>query len=134
MLSCAIVWGFELKALLFAALLLQANTAEQPASTAPEKPSLDCSKGGFERDFGGTKWVVFGCSDQKTIVIYSAKGNPAMPFYFIRYPKGDGFSLYGEGNGDKSATAPAFEQLKTMSPSDWAGLLEQLNAAPQIAK
>ena len=115
-------------------LALAFGTAGNDGQEAESPPSLDCSYGGFEREFGGTQWTVFGCSDRKTIVIFTSKGNPAGPFYFIRYPKDDTFGLAGEGNGDKAYTSAAFEQLKAMSNADWSELLAELNSAPKVER
>ncbi len=111
--------------------LLAQSTPDTTAKRETPAP-LDCSYGGLIREFGGSEWVVFGCSDRQTIVIYSAKGNPAMPFYFIRYPKDGGFSLYGEGNGDKAFTKPAYDALKAMTAPEWDLLLATLNASRKI--
>ena len=75
------------------------------------KEPMDCSIGQIEKTFGGTRWLVHGCSDGKSVVVVSAPGNPAMPFYFFVYPEGEGYRLYGEGNGDRAATKPAYDEL-----------------------
>jgi hypothetical protein len=80
-----------------------------------EKPSLQCTVGPVEKVFGGNQWNVFSCSDKMTVAIVSTKSSPANPFYFVFYPKGDGYGLSGEGNGQKSATQPAFDELKSLS-------------------
>jgi TonB family protein len=113
--------------LALAALAGPAADAEPPPA-APE-PSLNCEKGPLRRSFGGTDWLVYGCDDKATLVAAAAEGNPAAPFYFVLYPKGDSRELYGEGIGDRKATAPAFEDLKRLDPAAIAALLAEAERA-----
>ena len=59
----------------------------------------------------------------------SAPGSPATPFYFIVATKGDAYAISGEGNGQKSATKPAFEALAAMSPAAVAALYKEVLGA-----
>ena len=74
--------------------------------------------------FGGTKWLVLSCDDQASMVVVSAQGNPASPFYFMVSPNGGSYSVSGEGNGDKAASDAAGADLSKLSPSDLALLLD----------
>ena len=115
----------------FAAAFAAAPAASGSAP-AEAQPSLDCDKGPLHRSFGGTAWLVYGCEDKRTLVVAAARGNPAGPFYFILYRKGESLELYGEGTGDRKATAPAFEDLKRLDAGAVAALLaatEQAAAA-----
>ncbi|HEX8466872.1 MAG TPA: energy transducer TonB [Allosphingosinicella sp.] len=98
-----------------------------PAASAPgsaeASPPLSCEKGPLYRTFGGTAWVVYGCEDKTTLAVAAGEGNPAAPFYFILNSKDGERELYGEGAGDKKATAPAFEDLKRLDTAALAGLL-----------
>ncbi len=40
-------------------------------------------------------------------------------------PDGEGIVLHGEGEGEKSASEPAYEQLKEMSAKDLARLYQK---------
>ncbi len=62
------------------------------------------------------------------MVIVSAPGNAAMPFYFTFYPHENGYRLYGEGTGRKDATEAAFEELKALSEQEIAALIQQTKA------
>jgi len=118
--------------LALAALAAPSSSGPSPSPTV-EPPPLKCEKGPLDRSYGGTAWHVFGCDDKATLVFWAATGNPAAPFYFISFPKGEKRELYGEGNGDKKATAPAFEALKGLDSAAIAALLaeaEQAAAAP----
>ena len=115
--------------LLALAALASAPPAEPQPAPADPKPSLNCAKGPLHRSFGGTAWLVYGCDDKATLVVVAAEGNPASPFYFIFYPKGEERGLYGEGNGDRKATAPAFEDLKRLDSAAVEALLAEAERA-----
>lgn len=100
-----------------------------PLANSADKP-LKCDTGPLNKTYGKTEWVVYSCADNRTVVIHSASGNPAMPFYFMFFPKEKegGYKLYGEGTGRKEATAAAYEELKVLSASDIAALIQQTKA------
>lgn len=89
-----------------------------------ESPSLKCDIGPVVKTYGMTQWLVYCCDDKRTVVIVSAPGNPAMPFYFTFFPYENGYRLSGEGTGRKDTTAAAFEELKALSERDIAALIE----------
>jgi hypothetical protein len=93
---------------------LPATAFSQESKATP----LQCNLGPIEKNFGGNLWNVFACSDNKSVAIVSTASSPANPFYFFVYSKGDGYGLSGEGNGQKSATQPAFDDLKKLSAVD----------------
>lgn len=122
--------------LALAAFAQPAAAAGPPPVPAEAPPPLKCEKGPLHRTFGGTAWQVYGCEDKSTLAVAAEEGNPAAPFYFILYPKGDGRELYGEGSGDRKATAPAYEDLKRLDAAAIAALLaeaEQAGVAPAAA-
>ena len=83
--------------------------------------SLDCNMGPVARSFGESPWLVYGCDDQRSIIIVSAPGNEASPFVFsFLYPAGpDGeLRLRGEGSGSGEASAAAFRELRGLTASD----------------
>lgn len=103
-------------------LLLLAVLSTPALASAGDGP-LDCSIGPLEKDFGGTPWTVYGCSDGRSVVVVSAAGNPAGPFYFMLYPEGDTYRLVGEGTGDKRASQAAYDELSARLTADYvAGL------------
>lgn len=96
--------------------------SEEPIS----KPSsLKCDIGPVKKTYGMTQWLVYSCDDRRSIVVVSAPGNPAMPFFFTLSPTGDGYRLHGEGTGRKEATSAAFEELEALSEEDIITLVEQ---------
>lgn len=97
-------------------------TAEPPQDrSAP--PPMNCDTGPVHRMFGGTKWIVYSCDDQASMVILSATGNPALPFYFHVRPEDDGYRVSGQGTGDKKASRAALDALATMLPAEFSALL-----------
>ena len=97
------------------AIVLTAVLASGPAVASQEQPALQCNLGPTTEQVGGGNWIVYGCADGKSVVVVAATPNPAAPFIFIVTPDGNGVQLHGEGTGPKSATDPAYEQLKSMS-------------------
>jgi hypothetical protein len=97
------------------------------AAAAPDKP-LSCNIGPVTRSYGGGQWLVYGCSDGKSVVLVTAQGNPGFPFVFSFLYTSKGMTLYGEGNGDKKATDAAFKELQPLSQTDVAALFQQAKA------
>jgi hypothetical protein len=95
-------------------------TSEEPATSAE---SLQCVAGPLERVYGGTDWLVYGCTDDATIVVVSAAGSPAAPFYFVLSPGETGYRLHGEGNGNQDRTRAAYEALSALTASDISELI-----------
>ena len=90
-----------------------AKTPVAEETKVDSKPSFNCEIGPVEKTIGGNLWVVSSCDDGKSVVFVSHKTNPAMPFYFL-YRAGNGkYHLNGQGTGDKAATKPAYEELKS---------------------
>jgi hypothetical protein len=98
----------------------------QSAASAP----LDCSTGPLKRSYGGSDWLVYSCSDHRSIVIVSASGSRAAPFYFMFSPTASGHHLVGEGTGDRTVTDRAFAQLKGLSEAQIDQLLVQTRTPP----
>ena len=100
----------------------------QQDQVPPER--IECKAGPIQRSFGGTDWLTYGCSDHLTLIVVSAPGNPAVPFYFALSKANGGVRIVGEGNGDKRATAPAFEDLKKISIESLDQMLQEAEAHP----
>jgi hypothetical protein len=71
---------------------------------------------------------MYGCDDQRTIVIVSTSANPAFPFYFIFSPDNNRYRLYGEGTGRKEATQAAFKELEALSAQQISALVTEANS------
>ena len=104
---------------------VSAASVMAPVRAEEERPpALSCDVGPLHRNYGKTDWLVYSCDDTRSVVVVSAEGNPAIPFYFIVYVEPDGtMKLYGEGNGDKSASEATYDELKQLFQSDVAALV-----------
>jgi hypothetical protein len=115
---------------MFSSLAALALTGMAPVLAAEEHPpALNCEVGPLNKAYGGNPWLVYACDDNRSAVVVSDQGNPAMPFYFILYVKPDGtMRLYGEGTGAKSATQPAFDELSKLDQAGVAALVAEARA------
>ena len=77
---------------------------------------LQCDIGPVTKTFGSVPWLVYGCDDGSSMVLVSAPGSRAAPFYFIFSPDSGGYQLRGEGTGAKSATDAAMKELQALTP------------------
>jgi hypothetical protein len=80
--------------------------------------SLQCEIGPLKKTYGKTSWLVYSCSDKTTLVIVSAPGNPAMPFYFSYHWKQGAYLLTGEGLGNQQFTSAALNELEKLSMAE----------------
>jgi len=96
-------------------------TGQEPGA---EPRSLKCDMGPLPKTYGGTDWLVFSCADNRTVLIVSAPGNPATPFYFVFSPRGNGHQLSAEGTGRRDTTTAAFIDLKLLTERDIAELIK----------
>ncbi len=104
-----------------ASLALSLLTGTASATNA----AMKCESGPILKTFGKTAWQVYGCADGKSIVVMSAEGNPALPFYFMFYPKNGAYQLVGEGSGKKEYTAAAYQELEKLTDADILKLHQQ---------
>jgi len=100
------------------------------AQDAAVKPDMSCKTGPVTHEYGGTSWLVYSCSDGQSLVFITAPGNPAMPFYFVSYPKDGQFQLSGEGTGSKTVTDAAYAQLSQMTSAERESILAETKAVP----
>jgi hypothetical protein len=98
-------------------------------AVAEDDDTFRCNIGPITKTYGQTQWFVYGCNDDRTLVIVAAPGNPGAPYYFTLLPTDAGHSVFGEGTGKKEATAAAFEQLKSLSEEDIANVIKETKAA-----
>lgn len=99
------------------AVLLCIGVVVSAASRA-EVPALNCDQGPANRIFGGTPWLVYGCSDKHSVVVVAAKGSPAMPFYFMFTYGSETYHLYGEGAGNRAKTDQAYAELSKLTKGE----------------
>ena len=101
------------------------------AYSAPkDNQPLKCTTGPITKRYGGTQWLVYSCDDNRSLVVVTAPGNPAMPSHFTLSLQGDEYQLSGEGSGNPNATASAVKDLRALSVQDIRLLIQQTKAAP----
>jgi hypothetical protein len=66
---------------------------------------------------------VYACSDRDTVILVSAPGSPAAPFYFTLFRKDGRYVVGGEGTGPRSITDRAYAELTGLKESDVKALL-----------
>ena len=94
-------------------------------SLLAEQSAMKCEIGPLKKVYGKTNWLVYSCTDDKTLVIVSDTGSPAMPFYFTFYIKNGSYTLSGEGTGNKAATDAAYNQLSKLKNNEISALIKQ---------
>jgi hypothetical protein len=112
-------------------LLLAAALWGNVQAQGTEQASLDCSFGPLTKSFGAVPWLVYGSSDNKSVVIMSAAGSPAAPFYFMLFQKEGKYVVVGEGTGNKAVTDLAHGDLVRLSDSEIQALLASAKQAPR---
>ena len=78
-------------------------------------PALKCDQGPANRTFGKSPWLVYGCNDGRSVVVVTAPGSPAMPFYFMFSFSAGAYHLVGEGTGSKVVTDAAYRELSKLT-------------------
>ena len=96
---------------------------------AADAPTLKSEVGPVTNRYGGTDWLVYSCEDKGSLVIVTAPGNPAVPFYFFYLHSGKGYELHGEGTGDKRSTDAALNDLKNLSEDQITSLVVETQKA-----
>ncbi len=90
-----------------------------------EAAPLQCDIGPITKTFGSVLWLLYSCGDGKSLVVVSAPGSQAAPFYFFFSPDGQSYHLTGEGAGSKALTDAALKELQALSKTDIEGLVRQ---------
>jgi hypothetical protein len=106
-------------------LMLFANGCCMAQDAGNTPASMQCKVGPLLETFGATKWLVYSCSDGRSLVAVSAPGSPAAPFYFMFQATSNGHHLLGEGTGNKAETDKAYEELQQLSEREILALIDQ---------
>jgi len=80
-----------------------------------EPPALNCDRGPANKTFVKSPWLVYGCNDSHSVVVVTAPGSPAMPFYFMFSFTNGAYSLVGESTGSKAVTDAAYGELSKLT-------------------
>ncbi|MBL6615082.1 MAG: hypothetical protein ISP49_05095 [Reyranella sp.] len=96
------------------------------AAQGPSEPRITCDRGPFDtKTYGRTAWDLYGCSDNRSIAIVTARGNPGAPFYFLFAERNGQYQLSGEGTGLPEVTRQAYDDLRRLSDQDIQALVKQ---------
>ena len=85
-----------------------------------------CDQGPVKKIYGRNPWLVYSCSDGKSLKVVAAPGNRAAPFYFMVQDH----KVTGEG-GKKKITAAASAELSQLSDQDIAALIAETKSLPK---
>ncbi len=113
-------------------LLTPASAESRQDAQSPQ--AMRCETGPITKTFGGTEWIVYSCDDEVSLVVVSAQGNPAFPFFFYLQRKAESYQVVGEGNGDKRASEAAGRVLSELSSAEIAALLAATKTAASRRK
>ena len=95
-----------------------------PALCQPKgEPTNVCETGPLIRQYGGTEWYVYSCSDSRSLVVVASPNNPAAkPYAFIVSSK-DGVKRLN-GAGEMMGTVLAtYDGLKALKRADISALI-----------
>ena len=114
------------------ALLAAGGSATAQDRGRSQGPALTCNSGPFgTRTYGATSWELYGCSDNRSIAIVTAKGNPGAPFYFLFVERDGEYQLSGEGTGLPTFTRRAYDDLRRLTEKDIKALLQETQKGPR---
>ncbi len=111
--------------LILALALASSLSPPAGAQAEPAAPHLTCDIGPVEKRFGNTRWLAYSCDDNRSVILVSAPGNPAMPFVFSLFARGETYQMRGEGTGSKAATAAAWAEISRLSVESIAALVAE---------
>ena|SRR5882757_105972 len=114
-------------------LLLVAITVCIPLQAVAQTAPLECTVGPITKSFGGSKWLVSSCSDDRTMTLMAMNDSPAFPCFIVVAPSPDGYKIDGRGNGDQQATKAAMAELAALSVADIHAMIAETKQ-PQKSK
>lgn len=105
------------------------------AAAQDSSQKLTCDRGPFgTRTYGATSWELYGCSDNRSIAVVTAKGNPGAPFYFLFVERDGTYQLSGEGTGLPAFTRRAYDDLRRLTDQDIQALLRETQKGPRAPR
>jgi hypothetical protein len=118
------------KPLICALLGLLVTTAA--VAQGPSERRIVCDRGPVAtRTYGGTQWDLYGCNDNRSVAVVTARGNPGLPFYFLFAERNGQYRLSGEGTGRAEVTRKAYDDLLRLSQQDIQALVKETQKAPK---
>jgi hypothetical protein len=96
----------------------------------PSEQRITCDRGPVaSRTYGGTAWDIYGSNDNRSVAIVTARGNPALPFYFLFAERNGQYRLSGEGTGSPEITRKAYADLMGLTQQDILALVKETQKA-----
>ena len=109
------------------ALVLASSGA---GAQGPSEQRITCDRGPVAtKTYGGTAWDVYGCNDNRSVAVVTARGNPGLPFYFLFAERNGQYRLSGEGTGSPEVTRKAYEDLMRLTQQDIQALVKETQKA-----
>jgi hypothetical protein len=92
----------------------------------PSEQRITCERGPFvSKTYGGTAWDIYGCNDNRSVAVVTARGNPGLPFYFLFAERNGKYQLSGEGTGKPEVTRKAYADLMRLTQQDIQALVKE---------
>jgi hypothetical protein len=114
----------------FAVAVMALATASAAQAQGPSERRITCDRGPVAtRTYGGTAWDIYGCNDNRSVAIVTARGNPGLPFYFLFAERNGLYRLSGEGTGCPDVTRKAYEDLIRLTQPDIQALVKETQKA-----
>jgi hypothetical protein len=87
------------------------------------EPANVCETGPLTRQYGGTEWYVYSCSDGRSLVVVASPNNPAAKPYAFMVSSKDGVKRLN-GAGEMMGTVLAtYGDLKALKQADISALI-----------
>jgi hypothetical protein len=84
-----------------------------------------CETGPLTRQYGGTEWYVYSCSDSRSLAVVASPNNPAAKPYAFLVSSKDGVKRLN-GAGEMMGTVLAtYDDLKALKPADISALITE---------
>ena len=106
-------------------IVLLLSGAAIATESSPVTESLICDIGPLNKTYGKNPWLVYSCNDDRTVIVVSAPGNPAMPFSFTVAIGDHGLQVTGEGKGRKEVVNAMYNDITSLSVRDVRHLIEE---------
>ena len=109
-------------------LLIVCWCSTASADNPSEELAIACNRGPIFRNFGGTWWFVYACTDNESLALVSLPYNPACPYQFVISKAQDGrYTFAGFGN-DAEKTIPGVKtDLGRLTAAKITSLILEIN-------
>ena len=108
-------------------LLMTLWSSSAATENSLDQPAIACNRGPIFRNFGGTWWFVYACTDNESLALVSLPYNPACPYHFVISKAEDGrYTVNGFGN-DAEKTIPVVKnELGQLTATEISSLIIEI--------